>query len=72
MEYHTENTKDSNKVINTTSLLADLWWLEYQDIKEEARTALRGGDKLKAIGLTLYTHKVKEVYDYYVNRLIFG
>ena len=53
-------------------MLADLWWLEYQDAAEEARDALRDGDKLKALALAIWAHKIKGQYEYYANRLIFG
>lgn len=69
----TDNTKDSNAVsVEYTALLADLWWLEYQDAVEEAREALRDGDKMKALTLAIWAHKIKGEYEYYANRLIFG
>lgn len=39
--------------VEATALLADLWWLEYQDAAEKARNALRDGDKLKALTLAI-------------------
>lgn len=58
--------------IESNGLLADLWWLEYQDAAEEARFALRDGDNLKALALAIWAHKIKGKYEYYANRLIFG
>ena len=66
------NDERSEEGIESTALLADLWWLEYQDAAEEARGALREGDKLKAIALAIWAHKIKCQYEYYANRLIFG
>ena len=68
-----ENTRDSNAVsVESTALLADLWWFEYQDAAEEARDALRNGDKLGAIALAIQAYKIKGRYEYYASRLIFG
>jgi hypothetical protein len=68
-----ENTEDSNAVsVESTVLLADLWWLEYQDAAEDARDALHAGDKMKALALAIWAHKIKCQYEYYANRLIFG
>lgn len=68
-----ENTKDSNAgSVEPTALLADLWWLEYQDAAEDARNALMDGDKLKALALAISAHKIKGQYECYENRLIFG
>lgn len=58
--------------VESTALLADLWWLEYQDAAEDARSALRDGDKLKALALAIWAHKIKGQYEYYANCLIFG
>jgi hypothetical protein len=54
------------------ALLADLYWLEYQDAAEDARSALRNGDKLKALALAIQAYKIKGQYEYYASRLIFG
>jgi hypothetical protein len=54
------------------ALLADLYWLEYQDAAEDARSALRNGNKLEAIALAIQAYKIKGQYDYYASRLIFG
>lgn len=68
-----ENTKDSNAVsVEPTALLADLWWLEYQGVAEDAQDALRAGDKMKALALAIWAHKIKGQYEYYANRLVFG
>ena len=69
MNTPTDSARDS---VESTALLADLWWLEYQDAAENARSALRNGDKLKALALAIWAHKVKGEYEYYANRLIFG
>lgn len=69
MNTPTDTSWDS---VESTALLADLWWLEYQDAAEEARDALREGDKLKALALAICAHKIKGQYEYYANRLIFG
>ena len=68
-----KNTKDSNAVsVESTALLADLWWLEYQDAAEDSRDALRAGDKMEALALAIWAHKIKGQHEYYANRLIFG
>jgi hypothetical protein len=54
------------------ALLADLYWLEYQAAVEDARSALRNGDKLKALALAIQAYKIKVEYEYYASRLIFG
>jgi hypothetical protein len=69
MNIPTDTRRDS---VESTALLADLWWLEYQDAAEEARDALRDGDKIKALALAIWAHKIKGRYEYYANRLIFG
>jgi hypothetical protein len=53
-------------------MLADLWWLEYQDAVEEARDALLDGDKLKALALAIEARKIKERYEYYASRFLFN
>jgi hypothetical protein len=68
-----ESTKDSDAVsVESTALLAYLLWLEYQDAVEDARSALLDGDKLKAIELAIWAHKIKGEYEYYANLLIFN
>ena len=68
------NIESKNDVVGVAShaLLADLWWLEYQDAAEEAREALRVGNKLEAIALAIQSYKMKGRYEYYASRLIFG
>lgn len=54
------------------ALLADLWWLEYQDAAKDARKALSNGDKLEALTLAILAYKIKSRYEYYANQLILG
>lgn len=54
------------------SLLAELYWLEYLEIAEEANTALEQGDKLKALGLAILAHKAKNNYEKQLNKILFG
>ena len=58
--------------VESTALLANLWWLEYQDAAEDAQSALQNGDKLKALALAIQAYKIKEQYEYYASRLIFS
>lgn len=63
-----------NKVVSEThkldiesfrrmALLAVLWD-EYQDTAEEAREALRMGDKPKALALSILANKIRGEYEY--------
>lgn len=54
------------------NLLAELYWLEYLEIAEEANTALEQGDKLKALGLAILAHKAKNNYEKQLNKILFG
>jgi hypothetical protein len=60
------------KTIECARLLADLWWIEYQEAVKDAQLALQDGDKLKALTLAIWAHKTKREYEYYANRLIFN
>lgn len=67
-----EPPKDAAGSGSVDGLLADLWWLEYQDAADEAREALRDGNKLEAIALAIHAYKIKGRYEYYASRLVFG
>jgi len=54
--------KDSSFI---NRILAELWWLEYQDASRDAREALRNGDKLRALALAIMARKVLNKYEYY-------
>lgn len=58
------NTRENQKE-TVTNLLANLWFLEYQDAAEEARDALCDGDKLKALALAIWANKCREKYEKY-------
>ena len=58
------------KTIECARLLAELWWLEYQEAANDAQLALLDGDKLKALTLATWAHKAKREYEYYANVLI--
>lgn len=68
----TAPTNAERDSVESTALLVDLYWWEYQDAAEDARSALRDGDKPKALALAIWAHKIKCQYEYYANRLIFG
>ena len=56
--------------IECTRLLADLWWIEYQEAAKDAQLALLDGNKLEALTLAIWAHKAKCEYEYYANVLI--
>lgn len=49
--------------VSYANLLADLLWTEYQDAAKKARASLVDGDKLKALVLAIWAHKIKVEYD---------
>ena len=58
------------KTIN--AIAASVLWDEYEDAAEEAREALRMGDKLKALALAIWAHKIREQYNREFDQLLFG
>ena len=59
------------KTIERNRLLADLWWLKYQQATRNAQIAFQlEDDKLKILYLTILAHKAKCEYEYYANVLI--
>lgn len=55
-----------------STLLADLLWCEYQDAADAARAALAIGDKLAALTLAIWAHKIKEQYHSEIDKLLFS
>lgn len=58
------------KAIECARLLADLWWIEYQEAAKDAQLALLDGDELKVLTLEMWARKAKREYEYYANVLI--
>jgi len=53
-------------------LLAYLLWCEYQDAADAARDALAIGDKLAALTLAIWAHKIKEQHLSELDKLLFS
>ncbi len=52
--------------------IRDALWGEYETAAEEAREAYRMGDKLKALALAIWAHKIREQYNREFDKLLFG
>jgi hypothetical protein len=55
--------------LDRIALLAELWWLEYEDAARDALAAMEDGRKGQAICLAIEAHKAKIEYGYYANIL---
>ncbi len=53
-------------------LLADLLWIEYKELSNDARAAYVEGDNLKALALAILAHKVNTRYNSVCQRLFLG
>lgn len=58
------------QVVDVDATVAYLYWLEYLDAAEAARAALRRNDKLAAITLAIWAHKIRSRYEALVSRII--
>ena len=52
-------------------ILSSVLWAEYEIAAEEAREAYRMGDKLKALALAIWAHKMEDQYNRQRDKMLF-
>lgn len=58
--------------MNFDLLLAELYWIEYCEVVEEAQDAYCEGDNLRALALAIMAHKTRSKYEDAISRIIFN